>query len=311
MALLRPASSGTAADGSAAPSPSASGQAFVQRSLIAELPALVGSEPPATAASTADLTPAVQRIRYEDVAPVESGPHTGRPAEAIEPIESAFSSASGAASFTDPSEAIRPAVAPSAVRGPDASGGGAGPAMVQRSTSAPRASATPPGSLGLQGFSAAAPIGAAQPISDPVATPPAMVQRHVENSSSSSGGGSLGGSTTFSTPAPADDSASAISARTVGLAEMFALAAGQESDGPSVQRSTDTEVQLAPADSPTPAPSASPAPAAGAAAGPAAPPSGAELEEMARRLYDPLTARLRAELWQDRERAGLLTDLRP
>ena len=46
-------------------------------------------------------------------------------------------------------------------------------------------------------------------------------------------------------------------------------------------------------------------------AGPAAPMSGAELEEMARRLYEPLSARLRAELWQDRERSGLLTDLRP
>ena len=42
-----------------------------------------------------------------------------------------------------------------------------------------------------------------------------------------------------------------------------------------------------------------------------APLGGAELEEMARRLYEPLSSRLRAELWQDRERSGLLTDLRP
>ena len=50
-----------------------------------------------------------------------------------------------------------------------------------------------------------------------------------------------------------------------------------------------------------PLPPARPAhPAAGAAA--------AELDEMARRLYEPLSARLRAELWLDRERAGLVTD---
>jgi hypothetical protein len=31
---------------------------------------------------------------------------------------------------------------------------------------------------------------------------------------------------------------------------------------------------------------------------------------MARRLFEPLSARLRAELWLDRERAGLVTDAR-
>jgi hypothetical protein len=50
-----------------------------------------------------------------------------------------------------------------------------------------------------------------------------------------------------------------------------------------------------------------PAPALGAAAVPAA----ADLDEMARRLFEPLSARIRAELWLDRERAGLMTDLRP
>jgi hypothetical protein len=34
-----------------------------------------------------------------------------------------------------------------------------------------------------------------------------------------------------------------------------------------------------------------------------------DLDEMARRLYEPLTARLRAELWLDRERAGVTSDL--
>ena len=68
---------------------------------------------------------------------------------------------------------------------------------------------------------------------------------------------------------------------------------------------------------PTPAP-----PAAATAAGPAATTAGAAatgaaaapgavpLDELARRLFDPLAARLKAELRLDRERAGLLTDLR-
>ena len=104
----------------------------------------------------------------------------------------------------------------------------------------------------------------------------------------------------------------AVSSRTVGLAEMFAMAAAQSSDGgATIQRSAETEVQLA-ADPPAAAPAATPVGGTGTRpAGPAAPMSGAELEEMARRLYEPLSARLRTELWQDRERSGLLTDLRP
>ena len=51
-----------------------------------------------------------------------------------------------------------------------------------------------------------------------------------------------------------------------------------------------------------PRPPAGAAPTAGAAA--------AQLDEMARRLFEPLSARLRAELWLDRERAGLVTDAR-
>ncbi len=48
---------------------------------------------------------------------------------------------------------------------------------------------------------------------------------------------------------------------------------------------------------------------AGAAAG-AANALPTDLDELARRLFDPLSARLRNELWMDRERAGLVTDLR-
>ncbi len=55
---------------------------------------------------------------------------------------------------------------------------------------------------------------------------------------------------------------------------------------------------------------AAPPPTASAAPAPApagAPPT--DLDEMARRLYEPLSARLRAELWLDRERAGVMSDV--
>jgi hypothetical protein len=73
---------------------------------------------------------------------------------------------------------------------------------------------------------------------------------------------------------------------------------------PTVQR----EPEVA-APSPEPAPTAAPAAttiSASAAAGPA--PS-QDVDELVNRLYDPLAARLRAELWLDRERAGVLMDL--
>ncbi len=51
--------------------------------------------------------------------------------------------------------------------------------------------------------------------------------------------------------------------------------------------------------------------AAAAAAPPGAPATGADVDELARRLFEPLSARLRSELWLDRERAGLMSDVRP
>jgi hypothetical protein len=69
----------------------------------------------------------------------------------------------------------------------------------------------------------------------------------------------------------------------------------------------------APAPEPVAAPPADAATAAApatAAAGATAAPSGAALDELVRRLYDPLSARLKDELRLDRERAGLITDLR-
>ena len=59
------------------------------------------------------------------------------------------------------------------------------------------------------------------------------------------------------------------------------------------------------ASTPTSVPSATSVPAP-SAPGPVSPP----LDELARQLFGPLTARLKAELRLDRERAGLLTDLR-
>ncbi len=74
-----------------------------------------------------------------------------------------------------------------------------------------------------------------------------------------------------------------------------------------------TSVQLQPAaEAPPPAPPPTEAPAAGPAPTAAAPGGGApapDLDEMARRLYEPLSARLRAELWLDRERAGVMGDV--
>ena len=46
------------------------------------------------------------------------------------------------------------------------------------------------------------------------------------------------------------------------------------------------------------------------AAGTAANALPTDLDELARRLFDPLSARLKSELWLDRERAGMVTDLR-
>jgi hypothetical protein len=77
----------------------------------------------------------------------------------------------------------------------------------------------------------------------------------------------------------------------------------QVSDGsPTVSEPT---VSMSTGDASAPA-SAAPS----AAAGPdAMGSSGGNLDEMARRLYEPLAARLREELWLDRERAGWMSDV--
>lgn len=76
----------------------------------------------------------------------------------------------------------------------------------------------------------------------------------------------------------------------------------------------------APAPDPEPEPAPAPSETAAVSSGASAPAGSAtplvpgvtpapDLDEMARRLYEPLAARLRAELWLDRERAGVFGDV--
>jgi hypothetical protein len=86
--------------------------------------------------------------------------------------------------------------------------------------------------------------------------------------------------------------------------------AAEPPTSPPSEQPTAAAAAEPPAATAAPPPAAAPAAvAAGASAAPAGP-SAADLDEMARRLYEPLSARLRAELWLDRERAGLVTDAR-
>lgn len=77
-----------------------------------------------------------------------------------------------------------------------------------------------------------------------------------------------------------------------------------------VQRAAETATPL-PEPSPNGVPAqyaTAPAPTTPAAPAPGAPPIG-DVDELVNRLYDALAARLRTELWLDRERAGVLMDL--
>src|SRR5262249_56260101 len=79
----------------------------------------------------------------------------------------------------------------------------------------------------------------------------------------------------------------------------------QEAAGRADSPATPADGALPPGDN-TPSPPTPAGQAAPAAAGPASPP----LDELARQLFGPLAARLKSELRLDRERTGLLTDLR-
>jgi hypothetical protein len=79
-------------------------------------------------------------------------------------------------------------------------------------------------------------------------------------------------------------------------------------DAPTAQRAIESEADPVPSVQSVPEHSSpergSPAPAAAAAAN-----APADVDELVGRLYEPLAARLRAELWLDRERAGALMGL--
>jgi hypothetical protein len=95
--------------------------------------------------------------------------------------------------------------------------------------------------------------------------------------------------------------------RSVSLQQMFSGVAsteGRSTEQFAVQRDEAPAVEPAAAQ-PAVQTAAAPAPAAPA---PAKGVSAAEVEELAKRLYEPLTAKLKAELWLDRERAGRVTD---
>jgi hypothetical protein len=109
--------------------------------------------------------------------------------------------------------------------------------------------------------------------------------------------------------------------RAASFASMFAASADATDPVDAAASTGFTEVPLqradpepssAPADPAPPpepaAPPAAPAPVAPAAAGGPLGAAGTDLDEMARRLFEPLSARIRAELWLDRERAGMVLD---
>lgn len=91
-----------------------------------------------------------------------------------------------------------------------------------------------------------------------------------------------------------------------------------ETSGPTYDPSTNTitfasptvqrQAEAAPPSESAPAQAPS-IPSAPAPSGPATTSPAGDVEELVNKLYDPLAARLRAELWLDRERAGVLMDL--
>ena len=116
-------------------------------------------------------------------------------------------------------------------------------------------------------------------------------------------------------PAPLDPAAGAIAAgiasRSPDGSIVFQPPPGSV-DASSVATAVSPAVPPAPVDVGAPAGGAAVAGVAPASAppGPSSAGSSTNLEELARRLFEPLSARLRAELRLERERAGVLTDLR-
>ncbi len=173
--------------------------------------------------------------------------------------------------------------------------------VVQLSAADPDPGSGPASAPSLFGPSVQRRLAVGGPVVPPVtmAPPSRLIQRQTPAPAVSSGAGPVHKSGAGSGP--------------VSFTSMFAEAG----DGAGAQAAQDgyTSVQLAGEDAPpasVPAPVEPPAPSPAAPAG-AAPAAAAptDLDEMARRLFEPLSARIRAELWLDRERSGLMTDARP
>lgn len=98
----------------------------------------------------------------------------------------------------------------------------------------------------------------------------------------------------------------------MSFASMFRSEAASETGSPAQDGITSVQLQVADDSDPAasePTDTSSTPPIATAAPSPVAPGGKpADLDELARRLYEPLTARLRAELWLDRERAGVMSN---
>lgn len=113
---------------------------------------------------------------------------------------------------------------------------------------------------------------------------------------------------------PTPTSPTSTSSAGVSFAAMFGAGAAEAAaDGYTSVQLSPEDAAPAPADAtpvPAPAPAPGPAPAPELTTAPAgAAPT--DLDEMARRLFEPLSARIRAELWLDRERSGMVSDARP
>ena len=96
-------------------------------------------------------------------------------------------------------------------------------------------------------------------------------------------------------PEPSDASAEPSASRSITF------------DSPVLQREAETPDAPAEPGGTTPTTSLEPTPGGAAPGGGAAPTT--DVQELVNRIYDPLAARLRAELWLDRERAGVLMNL--
>ena len=172
------------------------------------------------------------------------------------------------------------------------------------------------GSLGPS-LRLSAPSPAAVPTRPTTALPPLpIVQRHLASAagSMSTPARRLAGEMSFASMFTETDEATDGSGFTTVEFGVGAAGPAAAPPPPTVQRQADAAPPAAEPDETaapaagTPAPAAV-APASGAPASGAS--AGADVDELARRLFEPLSARLRAELWLDRERAGLVTDVRP